>query len=465
MDIAKPPVEAKHSYYSQFYLLAEPLRSSEEVKSALNKLSGAFSARTLPSMSLESFVQSHFCSSLALPQAPPDNAEDFNFEDEEQPEENLKAKRKELKKLEQSNTLSSRWDKTARKIAGKYLPSSEIRSHLSNSSEKKLESLEKSVVKSSDQVALDLLFASQLWLPRSLTAPGPAQQQVIEGISSNQMKENAWENDPTLQDPPPLHFSFLRPKVAEILEALPTDNDPRDRPINSRVHDDPVSAKRVYEQSLESSKRTRGDFEIDITELGVSKEVPVSSIGARLLLAEWEIGTDPKDYVYHEPYQQIEAIKKGESRERVEETTPAPSDYRRSESIAPGTFGRSESIAPSSQRRSVAPPPIGTFSASQPLPYTTPARRSEGRESWTPASFRRDSRTPNIRLDSDSPAPFDRGEGSSSQPQATQSQSQSRSQAMPSQIVPGRFGSRPTDSSKKRTDGKRKSAKKRKSGF
>lgn len=365
-----------------------------------------------------------------------------------------------------------RWEELANNLADRYLPSSSARDQLDHLSGRRYERVHQAIQNSSDQVVLDLILASQVWLPRKPLQMDPSAHPVLRrhgGMNEEDVSSRAaeWKDDPLLQDPPELHFSVLSPNMETIAKALPTFQPakrwkPSERDHQKGFHADGRSRNESRFSSRSPSVGRSGneesgsdldlasDQEDEITaeELGL-KEGELSTIfGSKLLLSEWHLGTDPNDYSYREPYEEIEFLKTG--RESSESSSNIR-DRSRSQSSIPRSTSARSSRTPG-------------FSASQPLP-------EDSRRNVIP--LRREFHTPTSRFGSDSPAPGsssqaarDQLRSSSSQSQLQhqsqsqlQSQSQSQSQAaMASQFIPGRFATRPPDSSKKKK-------KKRKKGF
>ncbi|GAA6052743.1 hypothetical protein JCM3770_003531 [Rhodotorula araucariae] len=110
-------------------------------------------------------------------------------------------------------------------------------------------------------------LASRVLLPRAIEPDEPTN-------APNQPQ-------PPDEEPPALHFSYLRP----VPTTLPASGDESD-------HTRAATRKRGQ------SKRTKK------TKKPVRERVKPSldGLGPRLLLAEWHVGADPRSYVWHNPY-------------------------------------------------------------------------------------------------------------------------------------------------------------------
>ncbi|CDO72935.1 hypothetical protein BN946_scf185002.g120 [Trametes cinnabarina] len=112
------------------------------------------------------------------------------------------------------------------------------------------------------QLALDLTLASDVFVPKR---PGKDSVTTFDEDMLNISRSTEAMSLGELE-PPPVHFGFLRPIPKE---------DPNGQPI-------------AIEDSMAPTK-------------------PVTSLGVRLLLQEWDVGTDPYQYVYRDPYDQTVA--------------------------------------------------------------------------------------------------------------------------------------------------------------
>ncbi|GAA5910991.1 uncharacterized protein JCM6883_000671 [Sporobolomyces salmoneus] len=110
-----------------------------------------------------------------------------------------------------------------------------------------------------DRVAADLSLSSQMYLPRSIEPDEPTD-------TPNQPQ-------PANEEPPPLHLSYLRPIVSDRIDEDSDDDSDGGRGVPS------------------SFNRRR------------KKKPTLNGRGARLLLAEWHIGSDPRSYVWTNPYE------------------------------------------------------------------------------------------------------------------------------------------------------------------
>ncbi|GAA5941015.1 uncharacterized protein JCM15063_000620 [Sporobolomyces koalae] len=108
-----------------------------------------------------------------------------------------------------------------------------------------------------DRVAADLSLSSRIFLPRPIEPDEPTD-------TPNQPQ-------PAAEEPPPVHISYLRPNVAH--DSVASDEDEPSRP------------------SFNYNKRRS------------RKKPNLNSRGARLLLAEWHVGSDPRSYAWSNPYE------------------------------------------------------------------------------------------------------------------------------------------------------------------
>jgi hypothetical protein len=152
---------------------------------------------------------------------------------------------------------------------------------------------------------------------------------------------------PADQDPPPLHFSYLRPQ----------DND------GDGVSSDEEEAERPRGKRRPPKRKRKGP------------KPSLNAFGPRLLLAEWHIGADPRSYAWHNPYE-------GEKNKSVALDSSQAGLSRKARKKRDGTAG---SFDASSQPRSSGYPPAFQPSSSFPAsssqayfpslaPPSTPAR-------------------------------------------------------------------------------------------
>ena len=231
---------------------------------------------------------------------------------------------------------------------------------------------------------------------------------------------------PADQDPPPLHFSYLRPQ----------DND------SDGASSDEEGAERPRGKRRPTKRKRKGP------------KPSLNALGPRLLLAEWHIGADPRSYVWHNPYE-------GEKNKSVALDSSQAGLSRRARKKRDGT---AVSFDPSSQPRSSGFPPASQPSSS--FPASSQAYFPSLAPPSTPA------RPPTLRFEPRLPASSSQDW---SQPAATQpvisitAPLDSAARAPPlfagaaSQVVPGAFGSRLSVAGHGVKD--KKKGKKRVSGF
>ncbi|GAA5931247.1 hypothetical protein JCM3775_004974 [Rhodotorula graminis] len=118
----------------------------------------------------------------------------------------------------------------------------------------------------SERVERQHALASHVLLPRAIEPDEPVR-------APNQPQ-------PADEDPPALHFSYVRPKA-------PTPSG-----LGDLDGDGEVSGLRSVGRGTRRRKN-RGD-DVDPPSL--------DSLGARLLLAEWHVGADPRSYTWYSPY-------------------------------------------------------------------------------------------------------------------------------------------------------------------
>jgi hypothetical protein len=270
----------------------------------------------------------------------------------------------------------------------------------------------RAMANATEEVVLDLTLSAQV-------------------VSSNAVEPNPPPSfinapHPPDQSPPPLHFTYFRPR----------------RHVNGRIVDD-------------------SDASDDDEETSNWKKPSLKSVGVRALLSEWHVGSNPQSYAWTNPYadeqnkddpfsqSQSTKGKKGRPRQREKASAApsiAPSSQMFSQSQAT-TFGFPSSFLPTSSQ---APPPLATSPAATPQRLRVPTILEQAPSSPSAPTF------------AASQPPF--GAGAS---RSFGSQSQSQSQApgafgpAASQILPGAFGGRERE--KKEKD--KKKGKKRVSGF
>ena len=118
-----------------------------------------------------------------------------------------------------------------------------------------------------EQLALDLGMASRVYSSNCFSKPDlapPEQAQTFEDVVAD-MSLATGALSINVSGPPPVHFGFLTP-----ITAGPSDRSPSVGPDNPRTPH--------------------------------TGEAEPSPIGVRLLMSEWNVGDDPNDYKYLDPY-------------------------------------------------------------------------------------------------------------------------------------------------------------------
>ncbi|GAA6027069.1 hypothetical protein JCM8097_006086 [Rhodosporidiobolus ruineniae] len=282
-------------------------------------------------------------------------------------------------------------------------------------------------------------LASHILLPRPVEPDEPT-------MAPNQPQ-------PADTDPPPLHFSYFRPH-----DPTPPGSEDEDADLLQAS-----SARRGVGRG--KKKRARPSLQ--------------DAWGARLLLAEWHVGADPRSYIWTNPYADEEKKKEEEA------GLPAESQSQRSgrkgrrkavqkeESYSATFVAPSSSQFPASSQAFPSAFPSSSFPASsQPFPAFPSSQPSTStfQPQLPPSSF------PAVAFDSQSLSQ-PRHHLAATQPTISitgpsgDSQSQSQAQSQPfgvggmgtaSQTVPGAFGSRLQALKEKKKAG---GGKKRKAGF
>jgi len=139
-----------------------------------------------------------------------------------------------------------------------------------------------------EQLALDLGMSSHVFASKTFSRLNPTslrQAQTFEdAVADMSLATGALSID--APGPPPVHFGFLTP-----ITAGPGDHSPNIRPENP------------------GTPRT--------------EETELVPLGVQLLIDEWKIGEDPKDYKYFDPYSD-DIFSQAEPKRRVgEEPLPA----------------------------------------------------------------------------------------------------------------------------------------------
>ncbi|ORY58693.1 hypothetical protein BCR35DRAFT_355386 [Leucosporidium creatinivorum] len=272
----------------------------------------------------------------------------------------------------------------------------------------------RAMANASEEVALDLALSAHV-VSSTAVEPNPPPTLI-----------NA--PHPPDQSPPPLHFTYFRPR----------------RHINGRIVDD-------------------SDASDDDDETSNWKKPSLNSVGVRALLSEWHVGSNPQSYAWSNPYadeqqkddpfSQSQSTKAGKRRQKQRERSSVapnlgPSSQAFSQSQAT-TFGFPSSFpAPSSQ----APPPFATSPAATPQRLRIPTILEQAPSSPS---------APTFAASQPQPLGFGFGAGSSSSFGSQDLRTPSAFGPAASQILPGAFGGRERE--KKEKD--KKKGKKRVSGF
>lgn len=248
------------------------------------------------------------------------------------------------------------------------------------------------------QLALDLSLSRHIFSARPFTSP-PDMTDDLETMTEALSLAN---------DPPPVHFSYLQP--------IARDHYTRDQPVVEEAG----SAEPV-EQAL---------------------NLPP---GVRLLLSEWDLGADPAEYAYHDPYDAdamnvsppIARRKKAPTAILDSAISQSQSQFRVPPSIQPSNIIMASLLGPDLRGPPViasSQPPL--VAASQPAFVMNEPRRALASQ----------------------PTEFNHTQLGYSQPRSTFTATQSSQDLMPStQVLPGPFGGRPAP--------KKKPTKKRVGGF
>ncbi|GJN88547.1 hypothetical protein Rhopal_001513-T1 [Rhodotorula paludigena] len=283
----------------------------------------------------------------------------------------------------------------------------------------------------SRRVATESRLASQVIFPRALELDEPT-------MFPNQPQ-------PAKEEPPALHLCYLRPR--------------RNSPTNSDDDNDLRRAPRRARKKQQLPKPT------------------LDNLGARLLLAEWHVGADPRSYAWHNPYDDAKD-KDLDSLAYSQSQANGKGSKRHKKKLEAGERGAPSGMAD-----------IPPFSSSQPFPSSFPTAFPPS--SSLPASSQ--SYFPSLAPPGVPPTIVEEPPASSSQPTQTQDwahlaatqptiaitgSSGPATGASPSapgffggaasQVVPGAFGSRLAVGAGKvgaSEREKKKKAKKRVSGF
>ncbi|BGP46063.1 hypothetical protein JCM10450v2_001903 [Rhodotorula kratochvilovae] len=249
-------------------------------------------------------------------------------------------------------------------------------------------------------------LASRVLLPRAIEPDEPTN-------APNQPQ-------PPDEDPPPLHFTYLRP-VPTTPPASGEDSETTRKRGRPKKTQKKKGKKKVVRERVKPS---------------------LEELGPRLLLAEWHVGADPRSYVWTSPYdddqeKDLDALAVAQS-----QASAASSSRRKKRDRAPATAESSQAGTGASQSQSyfpsLAPPQLPPAVGS-----SGPRQTQQDLQDWTQLAATQPTISVSGPADAASQQP---GFGGAA-----------------SQTVPGAFGSRLTVG---RADkDKKKKAKKRVSGF
>lgn len=194
-----------------------------------------------------------------------------------------------------------------------------------------------------EQLTLDLALSTDIYAPHKFNSMTRQDNlDVAMETMSRATEAMSLQEDAVREDACPIPLSFLRP--------APVDH----------------------------YTKTKSTASTD-SELKGLKEDPLSSAGIKLLLSEWELGSDPYSYVYNDPYD-VDQISKNNLR-------LTPGQFRqptRSQTDAVGSQ-RPPMVVQSTPKASQAPPVI---TASQPSVFKKSIMSSMSQEIGAPTSQR-----------------------------------------------------------------------------
>jgi len=226
-----------------------------------------------------------------------------------------------------------------------------------------------------EQLALDLGMASRVYTSKRFSKPDtttpPEQAQTFEEVVAD-MSLATGALSIGVSEPPPVHFGFLTP-----ITASPLDHSPNFGPEKRRSTPQP----------------------------GEAEPIP---LGVRLLVDEWKVGEDPKDYKYFDPYG---------------DDTSSPTETKR-------RLGNESLPVENAQSQPVDPPPRlnpPTVVAVRALPLVAPSKTTTVKEREKPLA---------------------RGGFTQDNPLQTQGSSQDV-MMVSTQVEPGKFGDRKTGQKKR----------------
>ncbi|KAI0273383.1 hypothetical protein BC834DRAFT_840342 [Gloeopeniophorella convolvens] len=228
-----------------------------------------------------------------------------------------------------------------------------------------------------EQLAIDLALSTDVFCAHAFTKP---ETKSDDDDSFEKMSRAAEAMSLLDTEPPPVRFGFLSPTPAEDY---------------------------YKRSSIEAGAADSSDVELPAV--------------VRLLLTEWDVGSDPESYAYHDPY----------SDQRPAASSPIPNSPIRKRGA------RSQPPPTQSQR----PPMVVTAAAPPIIAHSQPA-----------PSFSMPSSQPALRR----PAAGSLDAAGFSQALDSELRSQSQTFMASTQVVPGPFGGRPAAGKKKAAAGKKR---------
>lgn len=186
-----------------------------------------------------------------------------------------------------------------------------------------------------DQLVLDSTLASWLYSPRTILPTDPPPGAQVNAPFPPEL------------EPPPLQFSYFRPRAKATRAETPGTT-----------------------QGLDEGEQEEEEDEHDW------RRANLKSVGVRMLLSEWHVGSDPDEYAWNNPYanepvsaqtqsqSQTQGVKGKGKRALGKKDSGSGSGVGFGASQAPPAFQPSQGPAPPSFQFSQAPP---TFQGARPL--------------------------------------------------------------------------------------------------
>lgn len=282
---------------------------------------------------------------------------------------------------------------------------------LDSEKDEEVSPVSRAMANASEEVVLDLAMSSQV-VSKNAVEPNPPPSFI-----------NA--PHPPDQSPPPLHFTYFRPR----------------RHVNGRVVDD-------------------SDASDEDDEMSNWKKPSLKSVGVRALLSEWHVGSNPQTYAWTNPYadeqnkddpfSQSQSAKSKKGRQRLREKSSAAPGFAPSSQMFSQSQATTVGFSPSfPDHSSQAPPPFATTSAATAQRLRVPIILEQAPSSPSAPTF------------AASQPQFGGGASSAFVSQSQDLRAPNAFGLAASQILPGAFGGRERE--KKEKD--RKKGKKRVSGF